>query len=141
MKDTQKELDRLEQELLAEELQPEEENVDLDEALLTEVLSEFSEPKFDGIEEFRDPQDKDPDEFRDPEDGAPDQFRDPEDVQAYSNYANDYDEALQNLAQTGETEPQIKNNDKLIMGLMIVVCALCVGIIGFLIYWLNAFLI
>ena len=117
MKDTQEELDRLEQELLAEEVQPEE-DVDLDEALLTEVMEEFSEPAFD-----------DPDKIREPAGGV-----------VYSNYANDYGEDLQRLADTGETEPK-KKNDKVIIGLMITASVLCLGIIGILLYWLNTFLV
>jgi len=118
MKDTQEELDRLEQELLEEELQPEE-DVDLDELLLREVIAEFSEPAFE-----------DPDTIREPEEGM-----------VYSNYANDYGEELQNLAETGEVEENKKKNDKVIIGLMITASLLCAGIIGILLYWLNAFLI
>lgn len=119
MKDTQEELDRLEQELLAEEPQQPEEDVDLDEALLTEVIAEFSEPAFD-----------DPDKILEPEEGV-----------VYSNYANDYGEQLQNLAETGEVEEGKKKNDKVIIGLMIAVSVLCAGIISILLYWLYAFLI
>ncbi len=118
MKDTQEELDRLEQELLEEEIQPEEENIDSDEALLTEVIAEFSGPAFD-----------DPDTIREPEGGM-----------VYSNYANDYGKELQNFAETGAVE-ESKKNDKVIIGLMIAASVLCAGIIGILLYWLNAFLI
>lgn len=118
MKDTQEELDRLEQELLADEPQPGEEDIDLDEALLTEVLSEYAEPAFDD----------------------PDKIHEPAEPQAYSNYANDYGKELEAFAETGETEPE-KKGDKLMIGLMITASVLCAGIIGILLYWLNAFLI
>ena len=117
MKDTQEELDRLEQELIAEETQ-QPEDIDLDEELLTEVIEEFSQPAFE-----------DPDKIREPAEGV-----------VYSNYANDYGEDLQRLADTGETEPK-KKNDKVIIGLMITASVLCLGIIAILLYWLNAFLI
>ena len=118
MKDTQEELERLEQELLEEETQPEE-NVVSDEELLTEVIAEFSEPAID----------------------EPETVQMPEEDEAYSNYANDYGQELQDLAETGVVEDGKKKNDKAIIGLMIAVCVLCAGIIGILLYWLNAFLI
>lgn len=115
MKDTQEELDRLEQELLADE-ELSEENIELDEDLLTEVMEEFSEPAFD----------------------APEKIRIPAEGVVYSNFANDYGEDLEHLAATGETETK-KKNDKVIIGLMITASVLCLGIIGILVYWLNAF--
>ena len=112
MKDTQEELDRLEQELLAEEPQPEE-TIPSDEELLEEIMEELSEPE---------------------------EAKEPTEAEAYSNYENDYDAQLQDFAETGETEPK-KNNDKLIIGLMITASVLCLGIIGILLYWLNVLFI
>ena len=112
MKDTQKELDRLEQELLAEE-PVEEETVKTDEELLEEILEELTEPADEQI-----PKEKD----------------------AYSNYANDYGEELKAFAESGETEPEKKRNDKLLIGLMITASLLCAGIIGILVYWLRVLL-
>ena len=112
MKDKQEELDRLEQELLAEEPQPEEE-IQSDEELLEEILEELSEAE---------------------------ETQEPSEAEAYSNYENDYDAQLQDFAETGEVEPE-KKNDKLIIGLMITASVLCMGIIGILVYWLNAFLL
>jgi len=112
MKDTQKELDRLEQELLAEEPKTEE-TAKTDEELLEEILEELVEPADEQI-----PGEKD----------------------AYSNYANDYGEDLEAFARSGETEPK-KGNDKLLIGLMITASLLCAGIIGILVYWLRVFLL
>ena len=114
MKDTQEELERLEQELLADETQQEEETANSDEALLEEIIAEYGEPV-----------------------GADSALQ--EDAVVYSNYTSDYGEDLQNFAETGETAPE-KKDDKLIIGLMITASILCAGIIGILIYWLNAFL-
>ena len=66
--------------------------------------------------------------------------QEPSEAEAYSNYENDYDAQLQDFAETGEVEPE-KKNDKLIIGLMITASVLCLGIIGILVYWLNAFLL
>ena len=108
MKDTQEELDRLEQELMAEEPQPVS-----DEEMLEEILEELSEPEEAPV---------------------------PTEAEAYSNYKNDYDEQLQDFASTGAIEPK-KKGDKLIIGLMITAIALCLGIIGTLLYWLNVFFV
>ena len=113
MKDTQKELNWLEQELLAEEPQGEE-NAKTDEELLEEIMEELAEPagvQLPGVKE------------------------------AYSNYVNEYGEDLEALAQTGETEPKKKGNDKLLIGLMITASLLCAGIIGILVYWLRVLLL
>ena len=97
MEDTRKELERIEQELLAEE-----------------EIGENPELALD----------------------------DPEEPVAYSNDSNDYSEELQEFAETGGQENlrEKKKNDRVIMGLMITACFLCLGILGVLIYWLEVFL-
>ena len=98
MEDTRKELERIEQELLADE-----------------EITEIPEPALD----------------------------DPAEPMAYSNYANDYGEELQEFAETGGQESlrKKKKNDRIIIGLMITACLLCLGILGVLIYWLEVFLV
>ena len=56
----------------------------------------------------------------------------------YCNYSNDYGKDLLQK-EAGEEAPK-KETDKVVLGLMIAVCGLCLGIIGILTYWLNAFL-
>ena len=136
MEDTREELERLEQELLAEEpavqeqvdesdalleelirevkAQTEEEDVFLDDALLRENLPEDAAPAFE-----------DPDKIHEPEELV------------YSNFANDYGKELQEK----EAEEQEKKayEDRLQIILMITASVLALGIIGILIYWLVAF--
>ena len=112
-KDTREELERLEQELLADlpetdELSEEDLLADVD---LEEVFAEVADPVEISEED------------------------------AYSNFSGDYSDELQEFADNGGEEPQKRYfGDKLTIGLMITVSALCLGIIGMLIYWLNAFL-
>ncbi len=64
----------------------------------------------------------------------PNQIHTPENGMVYHNYANDYgnDEAeLQKLQE---------NDDKVLIGLMLAACGLCLGIIGVLGYWLAVIL-
>ena len=128
MADTREELDRLEQELLAEEQRSDEDkmldelirevkageaddDIFLDDALLREVLSEDATPAFE-----------DPDKIHEPE------------KLIYSNFANDYGKDLED-----EEQEQQAHEDKLQIILMIAASALSLGIIGILIYWLVAF--
>ena len=126
MEDTREELNRLEQELLAEEAVDEalldeliqevkaetaEEDIFLDDALLREMLPEDATPAFE-----------DPDKIHEPE------------QLIYSNYANDYGKDLEE-----EEQEQQAHEDKLQIILMIAASALSLGIIGILIYWLVAF--
>ena len=112
-KDTREELERLEQELLADlpetdELSEEDLLADVD---LEEVFAEVADPVEISGED------------------------------AYSNFSGDYSDELQEFADNGGEEPPKRYfGDKLTIGLMITVSALCLGIIGMLIYWLNAFL-
>ena len=113
-KDTREELERLEKELLSE--QPEADEISEDELL--------SELELEAI--FA--------ENADPIDA-------PDDDAVYSNYSNDYSDDLQEFADNGGEEPKKRVfGDKLTIGLMLTVCALCLGIIGVLIYWVGAFL-
>ena len=113
-KDTREELERLERELLTE--QPEAGELSEDDLLSELELEEL-------FAENADPVDA------------------PEDDAVYSNFPNDYTDALQEFADNGGEEPRKRYfGDKLTIGLMLTVCALCLGIIGVLIYWLETFL-
>lgn len=71
--------------------------------------------------------------------GIFDELSDPVDVDddaVYSNNTNDYTDELEDFAN--QTEKQVYGN-KLTIGLMLTACALCLGIIGVMIYWLNNF--
>ena len=136
MEDTREELERLEQELLAEEpavqeqvdesdalleelirevkAQTEEEDVFLDDALLRENLPEDAAPAFE-----------DPDKIHEPEELV------------YSNFANDYGKELQE--EEAEEQEKKAYEDRLQIILMITASVLSLGIIGILIYWLVAF--
>ena len=56
----------------------------------------------------------------------------PEGGMVYHNYANDYG--------SSEPEEDQTKNDKLVIGLMLAACGLCLGIIGVLGYWLAVIL-
>lgn len=112
-KDTREELERLEKELLED--QPETVELSEEELLadvdLDEIFAELADP------------------MEIPEEAA------------YSNFANDYSDELEEFADNGGQEPRKRVfGDKLTIGLMIAVCVLCLGIIGVLVYWLKAFL-
>ena len=110
--DTREELERIEQELLAQNDVPAEEDGELD-----SIIEEFSGPAFDD----------------------PMEIHEPKEPMVYCNYNNDYGKDLQDFAENGGEEPK-KKTDKVVIGLMIAVCGLCLGIIGVLSYWLHAFL-
>ena len=105
------ELERIQKELLAED-ETAELSVDdiLADAELNALLSDRNEPAFD-----------DPEEIREPAGEMP-----------YNNFANDYGKEELDLAAARE-----KKDEKLVIGLMITSCVLCLGIIGVLIFWLN----
>ena len=72
--------------------------------------------------------------------GIFDELSDPVEVDenaVYSNCPNDYEDDLQDFAD--QTEKRVFGNN-LTIGLMLTACALCLGIIGVMIYWLNHFL-
>ena len=54
----------------------------------------------------------------------------------YRNFSNDYGKDQQE-----EADVEQKKKDKTVIGLMIAACALCLGIMGILLYWLLAFLV
>ena len=112
-KDTREELERLEQELLAD--LPETDELREEDLLADVDLDEIFEDLADPVEVSEE--------------------------NAYSNFSNVYSDELQEFADNGGEEPQKRYfGDKLTIGLMITVSALCLGIIGMLIYWLEAFL-
>ena len=116
--DTQMELERIEQALLAESDMP---ALVLDEPIVNEndldaIVQEFSGPAFDD----------------------PEEIHEPEEPMVYCNFSNDYGKDLPQ--ENASEEAAKKGPDKVVLGLMIAVCGLCLGIIGVLTYWLNAFL-
>ena len=115
--DTKRELERLEQELLARESaeQTEDDLLDDIKSMLGDDVA--PEPAFD------DPQ----------------TIHDPKGPMVYCNYSNDYGRDLQECADNGEV-PEEKKTDKVTLGLLITACCLTAGIIGILIYWLVAYL-
>ena len=126
MGDTREELERLEQELLAEEqidlddlirevkAESDEDDIFLDDAMLREVLPEDAAPAFE-----------DPDKIREPEELI------------YTNFANDYGKEMQEEAE--EEMAKKAAEDRLHIILMITASVLSLGIIGILVYWLVAF--
>lgn len=138
--DTREELERIEKELLSvaptedtvvihmpleevslpEEEVPEEVSED---ASLEEILEDglvkdiLSQPSFEDGEQVRDAQE-------------PEIFR---------NFSNGYGRDLQQT-QSGEPEETTSREDKINIGLMIAASALCLGIIGVMIYWSVRFL-
>ena len=126
MEDTREELERLEQELLAEEqidldelirevkAEAAEDDIFLDDAMLREVLPEDATPAFE-----------DPDKIHEPEELV------------YSNFANDYGKDI--LDEEEEAQAKKAAEDRLQIILMITASVLSLGIIGILIYWLVAF--
>lgn len=92
-----------------------------DEALLEEILAEeglmkeaLSEPAFED----------------------PDYIGDPEEPGVFRNFSNGYGEDLPEEKEKGA----MSRGDKINVGLMIANSALCLGIIGVLVYWLVKFL-
>ena len=114
--DTKRELERLEQELLARESaeQTEDDLLDDIKSMLGDDVA--PEPAFD------DPQ----------------TIHDPKGPMVYCNYSNDYGRDLQEFADSVDA-PE-KKTDKVTLGLLITACCLTAGIIGILIYWLVAYL-
>ena len=139
MEDTREELERLEQELLAEEPVAAEELTDTDEQLLDELIQEVKAEQADEdvflddamlrevLSEDAAPAFEDPDKIHEPEELI------------YSNYANDYGKDIQDDEYADEEQEQQAAEDRLQIILMIAASALSLGIIGILIYWLVAF--
>ena len=112
--DTREELERLEKELLEQEPVQEEEDL-LDDELLREV---FAEPAFEDME----------------------QIHEPEEPMVYCNFSNGYGRDLEQTEENEEEQPEKEKDDKVNIGLMIAVSALCLGIIGVMIFWLIKYL-
>ena len=112
MDDKQKELERIQKALLAEEEDQPLEDI-LNDEELNALLNDEPAPAFDDPEEIRDPK-----------------------RQGYQNFANNYGNDPKE-----ETEEDRKAlNEKVILGLMITASVLCLGIIGVLGYWLGVLL-
>ena len=95
----------------------------VDDAMLDALLAEVNSPDFD-----------DPDAM-----GVSDE------TMVFHNFSNDYGKGLDGYGEPEPEEEQVdeeakKRNDKIVIGLMIAACALCLGILGLLIYWLVAIL-
>ncbi len=105
-----KELERIQNELLAEE------EISLDDLLADEELNELlAEPAFDATPAFDDP----------------DEIHEPKQPLIYRNFATQEQQAEATIR---------KKNDNVIIGLLITACCLCLGIIGVLGYWLTVLL-
>ncbi len=67
-------------------------------------------------------------------------FDGPEDIQedrepAYRNYSNNYGQESEEASQ-----PVTSKDDKVVIGLLITASALCLGILGVLVYWMERFI-
>ncbi len=120
MEDTQKELERLERELLRDEEQEKtlndaELDEELDEELLELLLKEEEPvPAFD----------------------TPETIHTPKEPMVYRNYSNDYGKKP-DPREEKRRERQRRKDNKIILGLMITASVLCLGIVALLLYWLN----
>ena len=110
MADTNEELKRIEDELLAEEPQ------DIDK-LMKEFLEE-PEPAFDD----------------------PDKTEIPDEPVVYCNYSNDYGKDQKPEEDAEAALAKKKKDDNIIITLLAVAAVLSVGIIGVLVYWLVKYL-
>ena len=170
MEDTKKELERLQKALLADETMVGEDLTEdlpddlvegMDDAAAAHLLEELSQE----MEEA--PQEPEPQEAPSATDetllvddamldallaevNSPD-FDDPnamgvsDETMVFHNFSNDYGKDLDGYGEPEPEEEQVdeetkKRNDKIVIGLMIAACALCLGILGLLIYWLVAIL-
>ena len=111
MENTNSELERIQNELFAEE------DISLDELLadseIHDLLREAIEPAFDD----------------------PDEIHDPREPLIYQNFANDY--GAQELEAAAELQ---RRDDWIITILMIIASTLSLGILGILVYWLTVLL-
>ena len=165
MEDTKKELERLQKALLADETMVGEDLTEdlpddlvegMDDAAAAHLLEELSQ-------EMEEPESQEAPSVTDEtllvDDAMLDallaevnssDFDDPDtmgvsdETMVFHNFSNGYGEDLDGY---GEPEPEgepdeetKKRDDKIVIGLMIAGCALCLGILGVLIYWLVAFL-
>ena len=170
MEDTKKELERLEKALLADETMavplvgeedltddlPEDLTAGLDESLAAELLEELAEPQQEAAEEPEETaeeievtavEDSILDallaEVSGPAFDDPDALPETDETMVFRNFSNDFGNDLTRYGEEEEEEKtpeEKKRDDKVVIGLEIAACALCLGIIGVLIYWLVAFL-
>ena len=68
-----------------------------------------------------------------------------DETMVFHNFSNDYGKDLDGYGELAPEETAVdeqtkKRDDKIVIGLMIAACGLCVGILGLLIYWLVALL-
>lgn len=116
-------LEEFAQEEPVQEAQPEEALLEVDDAMLEELMAEVSSPAFDD----------------------PDAMPVSDETMVFCNYSNDYGKELAEYGENEAVEEQVdqetkKRDDKIVIGLMITASALCLGIIGVLAYWLVTFL-
>ncbi len=137
MEDTQKELERLEQELL---------KVDDDDALLEELIREVKgemPPVESYLEDMVVPEIV-PEvvaENAQPAFEDPDKIREPAKPMVYCNYSNGYGADLpQEETENPEQAEETARQDRLQIALMIAASVMTLGIIGILIYWMVALL-
>ena len=156
MDDTKKELERLEKALLADETVAvphleEDLTEDLPEDLTAELDSELAAELL--LAESEDALPEEPEEMDDavldallaevsgPAFDDPDAIGEVDETMVFRNFSNDFGKDLTRYGDEEEKSPEEKKrDDKIVIGLEIAACALCLGIIGMLIYWLVAFL-
>jgi len=117
MDDTQRELERIEQELLLTE---EAYDQDAEEDIIQVLLAEQDGPAFDD----------------------PEKIHDPEEPMVYRNFSNDYGNEPKDQEEKPRKSGKSKkrHRDRVLAGLMVTASVLCLGILGILVYWLEAFL-
>lgn len=161
MEDTKKELERLEKALLADETVavppvgeedltedlPEDLIAGLDEAFAAEILEQTAEPEETPEEPASEVDDAMLDallaEVSGPAFDDPDALPETDETMVFRNFSNDFGKDLTQYGEEEEEEKtpeEKKRDDKIVIGLEIAAIALCLGIIGMLIYWLVAFL-
>jgi hypothetical protein len=156
--DTNEMLERLSEELLAQEETTIPEETTEEEAVLTadtdadvsaeDPVSEFTDEELNFAEELPSYEENGPlftDETlilpnvgtdQGPAFDDPQTIHEPEEPMLYRNFSNGYGRDL----PKEETKSTISKSDKIDIGLMIASSGLCLGIIGVLIYWLAAYL-
>ena len=110
----ERELERLEQELLTLEAELQTEDELLED--LKGILGEEPDDVEPAVED-------------------PHTIHDPKDPMIYRNYSNDYGRETPTPEETPDKKPA-KKSDRLTLSLMITACVLTAGIIGVLMYWL-----
>lgn len=131
--DTREELERLEKELLSEDVETEEETPAVSDE--TVFFTPIQIPKEDGTEA--------PvllgQTMAIPAFDDPDTIHEPEEPLVYRNFSNDYGQIPAEPIKTGFWAG-VSRDDRIAIGLMIACSVLCLGIIGVLVYWLVAYL-